>query len=447
MRRRSQRQFFRKVFLPESHLQGIGIVRALGVLEESRYQFGANPRIGALVAALPVLHEVLREISPTGNAAEAMAVLERTYPTPPSPKRTMKLSTLGSDGPRSIEAVFKEQQELDAAARFVRLVGQNFKSDTDAGVAVAVLFVTAIALIAVAATFLSEGMLAIGIVGAIIGAVIAAVVVHRQFRRWTQRRFFRNTFLPAAHYQGISVARAIGVMDEIRRTDSAMDPGVGSMAKALPILQEILKKASPGGDVSDAVAALARSYPARPKPPTSYKWVTPVVIAVVLLGCVGVVGLMSSKHEDRRLKQEAAVNAYAAPFLARIAEFTPAAPEREIQPPYRHGKVMPIVLPGKGIDNILLSFPDVLRPANPDEVGTIVWLQWGKETIGFYTDHTEAFVITCHVTVIDKSKNIIIEERDFVGSDPPQQRKPGEPNHGSNPAGDITRWLMGMPAK
>src|SRR5262249_54770928 len=243
-------------------------------------------------------------------------------------------------------------------------------------------FIMSIILVAVALKVLSDGMQVIGAFAAIGVAVILAVVAHRQFRRWTQRRFFRHTFLPAAHYQGISVARAIGVLEEIHRTDSALDPAVRNMARALPMLQTILKEASPDGDVSEAAAELSRSYPARPKPPPSHKWVTPVVVIVLFLGCAGVIWWIISEEDEKKRQNEAAVNAFAAPFVARIAEFTPAAPARDLQPPYRRGKVMPIVMPGKGIDNIILSFPDTLRPANPDEVGTIVWLQWGKENVG-----------------------------------------------------------------
>ena len=147
--------------------------------------------------------------------------------------------------------------------------------------------------------------------------------------------------------------------------------------------------------------------------------------------------------------EQKARDAFFAPFLARLPEFTPAAPERDLQPPYRRGKVIPINVAGtKGIDTLFLALPDPLKPTQPDEVGTIVWLEWGKEIVAMYTDNVEAVVITCHVTIIDKAKGVILAVRSFRGGPPPQERRHlHDPNHGSSPAGEIIGWLASLPVQ
>jgi hypothetical protein len=445
LRRRAHRKFFRDVFLPEAHYQELSIVRILAVLHDPT-RVASDPGTKGMLAALPLLHQVLKEGNPEGTVVEAAASLASSYP--PRLRRALPVSDV-SQGARRVETVLEEQEERDAAARFVRVVGQSFKPDVDGGVAFLVLFVTGALLITLAAFLLSGVALFVGILVAIAAAIVAAVVTHRKFRRFSQRRFFLQTFLPGAHYQGVSVARAIAILEDTDPDNPGLQPGLRGMARLLPVLREILHEASPDGSVSEAAAELAKSYPDRPTPPRSFRWVEAVVVAMVFFLCAGGLYWAGSAASEQRRAEEEARNQYVAPFVARMAEFTPAAPERDIQEPYRRGKVIPINLAGdKGIDTILLSLPEPLKPSVPDDVGTIVWLEWGQESVGHYTDNVEAFMITCKVTVIDRSKGVIIAEREFVGGPPPDRRRRySDPNHGSNPANEIVAWLARMPVK
>jgi hypothetical protein len=240
----------------------------------------------------------------------------------------------------------------------------------------------------------------------------------------------------------------MGILEEIGSSEKQAAPEVQAMAKAAPLLREILRAASPDGDIAQGAAELASSYPKSPLAPRSYKWVVPVVAVVFLLLCAGGLSWSISDGIAKRRAREEAQDKYVAPFVARLAEFTPQAPEPDLQPPYRRGKVIPInVAARKGVDGILLDFPEALRPNAPDDVGTIVWLKWGEQAFGKYSDGMLATVITCRVTVIDKSKNTIIAEQDFVGGPPPQKRQHLEPCTGASPAGEIIGWLANMPAR
>ena len=203
------------------------------------------------------------------------------------------------------------------------------------------------------------------------------------------------------------------------------------MARALPLLRQVLLEADPDGEVADAVAALAEAYPKTPRFRKPINWVGPVVIVSTIAVLAGGV-VWYSIHLDQQQRAEAERrSAYAAPFQARLKEYLPNALQRDIQPPYRRGMVMTINLAGKGIDGMLLDLPPGLRPDKPDDVGTILWLQWGKDVVG-YTNGVDAFVITCDATLIDKSKD---HHRGtaFCRRGQPTRRNHNDPNTGASP--------------
>jgi hypothetical protein len=165
---------------------------------------------------------------------------------------------------------------------------------------------------------------------------------------------------------------------------------------------------------------------------------------VIVGGTCWIISVQNKEMQAQAMQYEA----YLRPFLPHMGEYTATPRGTEIQAAYRHKKVMPIrVNNNRGIDSLIMSLPPQLRPGSPEEVGTILWLEWRNEVVGRYTDGIDAIQITCTVTLIDKSKSLIIAHNEFKGGEPPQQRKSGQPNVGSEPIGPIVHWLTTLPER
>jgi hypothetical protein len=108
------------------------------------------------------------------------------------------------------------------------------------------------------------------------------------------------------------------------------------------------------------------------------------------------------------------------------------------------GKVLPINLDGRKPDHLYFDMPEGMRAAKPEEVGTVVLLNWGKEQVGTYTGGGAAYQQTCQVTVVNhKTKKVIVSQM-FLGGEPPQTTKSSTAT-GSSPGPDIVRFLGQLP--
>jgi hypothetical protein len=120
---------------------------------------------------------------------------------------------------------------------------------------------------------------------------------------------------------------------------------------------------------------------------------------------------------------------------------------------YVRGKVLPVIHKpysggGSGVQKDLFwDLPSDLRPRNPDEVGTILWLDWEEKSFSVpyiqFTYRVIGIQYVCKVTVIDRATNEKIGEQTFVGSDPR-----GSGNYaGDKPYPQIIQYLQGLPRK
>lgn len=121
--------------------------------------------------------------------------------------------------------------------------------------------------------------------------------------------------------------------------------------------------------------------------------------------------------------------------------------EQSLQAPYIIGKVITIDKPKRKIDYIYFDLPEELRATNPEGVGTVVWLEWGKHVVGMYEGGADAYVRTCDVTIIDKSNAAIVGKQHFVGSDPPRTKSHTGPGYGSKPTQSIVEYIKMLPQK
>jgi hypothetical protein len=138
-----------------------------------------------------------------------------------------------------------------------------------------------------------------------------------------------------------------------------------------------------------------------------------------------------------------------APFEKHLSEYASIRGlEREqAAEAYIRGKIVAVNRSENQIDDIYFDLPQELRAAQPEEVGTVVWLEWGADRIGMYTDGAGAYAHTCKVTIIDMSIPAIIAERDFRGSRPPETKSGSGSRYGSKPTDKIVGYLKGLPRK
>jgi hypothetical protein len=115
---------------------------------------------------------------------------------------------------------------------------------------------------------------------------------------------------------------------------------------------------------------------------------------------------------------------------------------------YVKGKVIPVSVADREVDWLYYDLPDDLRPAAPDQVGTVVWLRWDKVKVGQYGNNGgDANVQTCDVTVIDLAARRVVDQRRFVGGEPPQSSRRGSSASGSKPTEPIVAYLKSLPRR
>jgi hypothetical protein len=132
-----------------------------------------------------------------------------------------------------------------------------------------------------------------------------------------------------------------------------------------------------------------------------------------------------------------------------------AKPKFESDSAYVRGKVLPIIHKTATNDRPAVEFdvyeklPNDLRPATPDEVGTVLWIDWDCE---YLYDHTVAFercvggIQTCKVTLIDKRADKRLASKSFRGNDPTQGPGP-HPFWGERPVEKIVDYVARLPRK
>ena len=101
----------------------------------------------------------------------------------------------------------------------------------------------------------------------------------------------------------------------------------------------------------------------------------------------------------------------------------------------------------KDIDGVWYDLPDNLRAAKPEEVGTVVWVTWGKDQVDTYENGAPAYVQTCKVTVIDKqTQTVLWDSQQFRGDEPPMEIDfSASEGSGSKPTEQVVDYLKGLP--
>jgi hypothetical protein len=95
----------------------------------------------------------------------------------------------------------------------------------------------------------------------------------------------------------------------------------------------------------------------------------------------------------------------------------------------------------RDVDPIQILLPAGLRADKPDEVRTVLWLNWGEEPVGQYPRGGTAFRRFCELSAIELGQTPKLKYRNrFTGEDPPA--KGGASNlYGKPPIAEILQFL------
>ncbi len=160
-------------------------------------------------------------------------------------------------------------------------------------------------------------------------------------------------------------------------------------------------------------------------------WSVVGILVVVTGGYFGIRAMVRSNH----LK----------PFEPKVDEYLAKPVASKERPDARHkGKIIPVNVKEKEIDSLYWDLPEGLRAATPDDVATIVWLEWGEVQVSTYGNTNKpALVQTCNVTVIDRDEKAILLREAFRGSDPPKSIKSRDSSgRGDKPTDKVVEFLQ-----
>ena len=150
-----------------------------------------------------------------------------------------------------------------SCVRFVNAISQSFEPKVDgiaAFMAFGLVLVVGILLVGVFVGETAAGVAA-GMVAVIAAAIFGSIRADRDYRRWRYKCFFRETFLPESEKRDISVTRLVEVMSRINVDDGALDERLRGMAKALPVLRELLLEQARSQERASTATAARRACP------------------------------------------------------------------------------------------------------------------------------------------------------------------------------------------
>jgi hypothetical protein len=139
------------------------------------------------------------------------------------------------------------------------------------------------------------------------------------------------------------------------------------------------------------------------------------------------------------------------PFKPHMAEYL--APAGPVAAGPVRGKVVVLDRATGDFDwDVFFALPDDMRAARPDEVGTVVWLDYGREKDASFYDrngqHLPAFRQTCTVRVIDAGDRHVLANAVERGGDPPSQiDENATEGVGPKPTAEVVHYLRSLPRK
>jgi hypothetical protein len=164
-----------------------------------------------------------------------------------------------------------------------------------------------------------------------------------------------------------------------------------------------------------------------------------VVFFVVCCGILGVVTVVGARIRAQRV----------APFQPHLDEYAqrPKETAEDLENPHIQGKVLPLDPPERRVNyDVLIKLPPALSPQGPVEVGAVALLEWSKKKVGVYDKGGNAYIQVCHLTLVDKARNVIAGEEDFEGVPKVTTSSSGD-DTGPRPIEEIVDYLSSLPRK
>jgi hypothetical protein len=170
---------------------------------------------------------------------------------------------------------------------------------------------------------------------------------------------------------------------------------------------------------------------------TRWQTVFGVVILVLLAGIGAVFGIRYALQASHLAKFKSHVQEYTA-----VGGPRPGIPQNGTV----KGKMITVKLQGPEIDWLFYDLPKSLRASSPEDVRTVVLLDWKENVIGQYDGGGNAIQYACGVTVYDKDTKTPLAYRDFTGGPPPQTTSTsnGSNDYGTKPTAEIVQFLQGL---
>lgn len=187
---------------------------------------------------------------------------------------------------------------------------------------------------------------------------------------------------------------------------------------------------------------------------SAFRFMFPKAVAVLLAlfctGCQLFGGSSAQKDRDR--------------LQASLEEFSKLPGEQITDQPYLKGRVLVVTrkpdMPFLTMDQEPLPYPDderakELLAQTPEQVGTVVVLNYSKEKVGTYkivegSGGVNAYREVCELIVIDRSIPAVIHRKTFRGRDPASTTSIRETQGEILTSVDITElrsYIMKLPSK
>lgn len=108
------------------------------------------------------------------------------------------------------------------------------------------------------------------------------------------------------------------------------------------------------------------------------------------------------------------------------------------------GKIIIVDTKAKQVDPAFNDLPAPLKPANPDDVQTIVWVEYLFRDTGKYNDGSTAYQTNAKLTLIDANSRKYLWLATVSGRWPPEKRHKDGKDFIEYPAEQIVRYLQNI---
>lgn len=141
-----------------------------------------------------------------------------------------------------IDVLAAQKERTDACAYFINRVAQQFKPELTGLFVMLPFAAPLIPGISLSMVFLNANAktLATGVALSFFPSLVFGLIVNRFILRQRHKRFFRTILLPEAECHGIQIRDIIEMLDRFNVAETGPNENLRSLARAMPLLKEVL---------------------------------------------------------------------------------------------------------------------------------------------------------------------------------------------------------------